>query len=217
MKVVEIFESIEGEGRRAGALATFVRFWGCNLACSYCDSRYAWEGQPGPEVVDLTIPEIIDAIERKGNHNVTVTGGEPLIYPEMKDLLLALAEEGYYVNVETNGTILPPVTHANIFYTADFKCWSSGMCDKMNLDVIDALTEWDVLKFVVGSDDDLEQTFAIIDGRKPAAQIYISPVFGEIKPKRIVEFMLERKEVMSRCKLQLQIHKYVWPANKRGV
>lgn len=214
MKVVEIFESIDGEGKRAGLPTTFIRLFGCNLNCSYCDTRYGCEGD-NYEI--MSIRNILDRLELYGTNSVTITGGEPLIHPGINQLIDLLAREGYWVNIETNGSQyighLP--ANPNVFVTMDYKCPCSGMQDKMCLANLRTLSTKDVLKFVVGSPEDLVCALSILEEYKPSAQVYFSPVFGEIDPATIVDFILGNK--LNNCKVQLQMHKIIWEPNKRGV
>lgn len=222
MKVNEIFLSIEGEGKRAGLPAVFVRFFGCNMTCSYCDTVYSCKGN---DYKEMSIDEIIEEMDKYHCNNVTVTGGEPLIHEGMNDFLERLLEEGYDINVETNGSVSPTVRSDKsvfkgntIFYTMDYKCPSSEMESFMDIRNFIELDDDDVLKFVVGSQDDLIKAHDIImrledEGTYP--QIYFSPVFGAIEPKEIVTFLLEHH--LYHCKVQLQLHKYIFPINMRGV
>lgn len=216
MKISEIFSSIEGEGKRVGLPATFIRTFGCDMACTYCDSKYAWAKTYEAEAYDMTVDEILEKVKQLGIPNITITGGEPLLQPDFADLLHALEAAGYWVNVETNGGHIPITTHSqDTFYTMDFKTYSSRMTDRMNRNALAVLGRNDVLKFVVGDANDLRQTKTVLDELKPSCQVYISPVFGKIEPKKIVEFMLA--EHMHECHIQLQLHKYLWDPNQRGV
>lgn len=214
MKVVEIFKSIEGEGKRAGLPCTFIRLYGCNLECSYCDSQYACKGD---NYKIMSIADIIADVEEKGCKAVTVTGGEPLIHPGIEQLLNALIEKKYWINVETNGSIAPWVgtEDGSIFYTLDFKTNASGMSSKMCIEGFKRLDDTDVLKFVVGSAEDMNQALSFVEENPTKAQIYVSPVFNKIDPREIVEFILTHK--LMNWKVQLQLHKYIWDPNKRGV
>lgn len=207
-KVSEIFDSIEGEGKRAGELVTFIRLTGCNLRCSYCDTAYAFDGGEY-----MTIKEIKNRITYK---KVTITGGEPLSY-HLIPLLDAL--KGYEVNIETNGSfsILPYINYRNVFFTVDFKCESSGMTPAMNYRNYDNLRSQDVLKFVVGTENDLKQAESMYIFHYKNLKnklVYVSPVFGKIKPADIVEF-IKREQLPWR--IQLQLHKFIWDPQKRGV
>lgn len=220
MKVVEIFTSIDGEGKRTGLPVVFVRLHGCNLRCSYCDTRYGCEGD---EYEEMKVSEVVEVIKKTGIQAVTITGGEPLIHDDINVLLIALAKEGFDINVETNGTTVPLIMYDNIFYTMDYKCKSSGMSERMNMQAILDLQKKDVLKFVVGSEEDLDEARRVIEEVKRhrafsrTPQFYISPVFGAIEPKEIVEYVLTHRETMYDCKVQVQLHKIIWDPQKRGV
>lgn len=205
-RVSEIFDSIEGEGKRAGDLATFIRLIGCNLNCGYCDSRYTFHG--GEEM------DVEDIIKRVTFDRVTLTGGEPLIW-DVAPLLDLLWDK--QVNVETNGSrdISRYFKYGNVFFTVDWKCGTSGMSSHMLPDNFYNLRPQDVLKFVVGSIGDLEEAERVCKRFKPKCPVYISPVFEEIEPRDIVEFMKAHKK--QDWKIQLQLHKFIWEPNRRGV
>lgn len=219
MKVNEIFYSIEGEGIRAGYPCVFIRLQGCNLNCSYCDTRYSCED---PECDDLQIREILANVQEYGCKRVTITGGEPTIQTDFYDLVYELNGAGYLVNIETNGTTSASEIRDEVPYgvtiTMDHKCPSSGMNFKMRVDNYKGLEPHDVLKFVVGSYADLVDADRVINAirimnRNP--YIYLSPVFGKIEPKDIVEFMKEHH--YNDVRIQLQMHKFIWPPEMRGV
>lgn len=215
MKITEIFKSIDGEGKRAGSLVTFIRTYGCPLRCSYCDSMYSVDDSE-TDTLDMSVDDIISIVDSFGINKVTVTGGEPLIQPEMKDLLLKLSNSGYDVNVETSGHIYPDYLNEinDVWYTVDYKLPLSNMESKMNDELFDHLSQDDVIKFVAGSFDDLHRMVEVMNEHDFVSEIYISPVFG-FEPKHIVNFMLENQ--LTNCKIQLQMHKYIWDPNMRGV
>lgn len=206
LKVNEIFDSIDGEGRRAGELTSFIRLTGCNLRCTYCDSKYTFH--EGEEM------EIEDIVKKVSYKNVTLTGGEPL-FQDVHGLLDGLMEHD--VNIETNGSILiiPYMRHKNTWFTIDYKCGCSGMSKHMLEENFWALRKQDVLKFVVGSQDDLDQAHSVYSTYDPKAQVYISPVFGKIEPRDIVAYM--KKHNLQNWRIQLQLHKFIWDPMKRGV
>jgi len=216
MRVNEIFLSIDGEGVRAGLPTTFIRLFGCNLVCSYCDTTYSCNmNEKGASFVVMSIEQILEKCDELGCPNITVTGGEPLIHENINDLLMQLVEHNYWVNVETNGSIIPVIHHPYLFYTMDYKTLSSGMTPKMDMNAMNALLDKDVLKFVVGTKDDMHQALEVIMDLKSKPQIYFSPIFGKIEPKEIVQFLLDNKLYAS--KVQLQMHKLIWDPNMRGV
>lgn len=210
MKVVEIFSSIDGEGKRTGLPTTFIRLFGCNLNCSYCDTRYGCEGD---NYTIMSVTEIVNKVKELGIPNITITGGEPLIHSGINSLLYELQE--FNVNVETNGSQLISHPLGDVFYTMDYKCPSSGMEDSMNLYNLKRLLHYDVLKFVVGDTKDLDKMLEILEEYNPICQVYVSPVFGKIEPKEIVNYLLAHK--LYDVKVQVQLHKIIWNPEERGV
>lgn len=224
MIINEIFTSIDGEARRAGELATFVRTVGCNLRCKFCDSVYTWNHEDTNKV--MSCQQILEECKKYGVKNITFTGGEPLIQKDADELINLLADEGFDVSIETDGGV--DFTERDWFINnkkgvwvcADYKCYASGMVDKMiSLDKFAKLRDNDVLKFVVGSKEDLELAKKVIDYIREKGSncyCYLSPVFSMIKPVEIVEFMQEHK-MQDKIRCQLQIHKLIWDPNLRGV
>ena len=227
-KIAEIFESINGEGRKAGELAVFVRFQGCNLRCSYCDTM--WANAENAPCQEMTLSELLERVESFGANNVTLTGGEPLIQEGINECIEALVKRGYQIEIETNGSVLLEVSLSDsarenfkefpVSFTMDYKLMGSGMEQKMCIDNFHRLTRKDTVKFVVAGQADIERAYAVsekyIHSRgEEAPAIYISPVFGEIDPKDIVEYM--RKKCWTQARLQLQLHKFIWPVDARGV
>ncbi len=211
MKVVEIFKSIDGEGIRVGYPVTFIRLAGCNLRCNYCDTKYSYEDE---KFTEMTPQEIYNQVYKLGGKRITLTGGEPLIHKDVKVLVDLLIQKGYEVNIETNGSVdITLFLDKHTIITMDYKCASSDMEDKMLLDNISKLRKQDVLKFVVSDDNDLDTVQRIY--RNTKATVYISPVFGRIEPKQIVEYMLEHN--MENCRVQVQLHKIIWNPEERGV
>ncbi len=219
-KVAEIFTSINGEGTRAGELAVFIRLCGCNLRCSYCDTM--WANSDNAKFVKMTANEIKETVLQTGIKNVTLTGGEPLTSPYVKELIACLSQENSLsLEIETNGSVnieeFSKINNRPIF-TLDYKLPSSGMEDKMILNENIAFIEKkDCIKFVAGSDSDLERAFEIIEeySLTKRCHVYFSPVFGKIDPAEIVEFMKKKK--LNNARLQLQMHKFIWDPNERGV
>lgn len=208
--VSEVFDSIEGEGKRTGYMSIFVRLTGCNLRCVYCDTKYAQV--MGKEDTEMDEDELIKKIKSYPWKYITLTGGEPLLH-DVKSLINKLWN--YEINIETNGAVpLLKNRPANVFYTMDWKSPSSGENDKMLKENLHKLTRYDVLKFVVGNKEDLDEMREVIK-ECYAPQIYVSPIFGEIKPAEIVEYVKEHK-LRNVC-VQVQLHKIIWNPNKRGV
>lgn len=216
-KVVEKFISINGEGSRAGQLAAFIRFPYCNLNCSYCDTKYANGNDAKYDL--LTCEEILNYLKENKVINVTLTGGEPLLQNDIKDLIEQLINYGYSVEIETNGSIdiSPFINDRRPIFTLDYKLPSSNMENHMNLDNYQYLNKNDVIKFVIGNIEDLNKAKFIINKYNllDNVKVYFSPVFGKIDPKEIVDYMI--KHHLNKVNLQLQLHKFIWDVNQRGV
>lgn len=218
-KIAEMFSSINGEGTHAGQLAFFIRFTGCNLNCSYCDTK--WANVPNAPFTEMTADEILSEVKKSGIKNVTVTGGEPLIQPNIIPLLEMLCGDGHYVEIETNGSAdvseVLKIKENRPALTMDYKLPSSDMENHMRTENFNLLEKKDTVKFVSGSRADLERALEIIReyGLIGKCAVYISPVFGKLKPAEIVDFMLENK--LNGVNVQLQMHKFIWDPNARGV
>ena len=216
MIVNEIFYSIDGEGIRTGELAIFIRLTGCNLNCSYCDTKYALKKDAGTK---MTIEEILKEIKKYNCKNITITGGEPLFHNNINKLIDKLIKNNYKVNIETNGTIdISPYLNKCLI-TMDYKLPSSNMEKAMKLDNLEKLTNNDVLKFVTEKSD-FPKIEEILKKYKIKSYIYISPVFGKVEPEEIVEFMKEMNYKginTEKLRIQVQLHKIIWDPEKRGV
>lgn len=218
-RVAEIFSSINGEGPRVGQLALFIRMQGCNLNCSYCDTKWA----NGDDCLFHWTPEeeILDVIRNMQIQNITLTGGEPLLQPEIKALLERLAAEpDLHVEIETNGSVdLKPFLDIENRpdFTMDYKLPGSGMEDKMLVSNFAYLAQQDTVKFVVKDWDDMMRAKEIMEtyGLVGKCHVYLSPVYGEIEPEDIVNFM--KSNYMNGVTLQLQMHKIIWDPQMRGV
>lgn len=214
--VTEIFDSIDGEGKRTGYMAVFLRLAGCNLRCNYCDTAYSLTLADTAEA--LTEEETADRIRAYPWKRVTITGGEPMLHP-LHHLCEVLGEEGYDINIETNGAVpLWRERPEGVFYTMDFKCSGSGMKSYMNLDNFKLLTGKDVLKFVVSSEEDLHEMKEIVNHHFPSGhhpEFFVSPVWGRIEPAELVEYV--RKNRLQDVRVQVQLHKIIWDPDRRGV
>ncbi|MBQ5316466.1 MAG: putative 7-carboxy-7-deazaguanine synthase QueE [Oscillospiraceae bacterium] len=215
-KVSEIFTSINGEGERAGEPAVFVRLTGCPLRCSYCDTAYALSFD-SPHTV-MTEDDIAAYITESGIRNVTLTGGEPLASKGVRTLLERLSQLPVRVEIETSGCVDVSICRGIVpapVLTIDYKLPSSGMESRMIRANFMSLSPDDTVKFVAGSREDLDRALEVIREFSLSCHIHISPVWGRIDPQEIVAFMLEHR--LNGVKLQLQLHKIVWDADKRGV
>ncbi len=217
-KLAESFISINGEGQHAGELALFLRFVGCNLTCSWCDTK--WANKSDAKFTLLTtsqLEEIARNAYADGVRNVTLTGGEPLLQKDICELIKGLVSIGMRIEIETNGSVLltNEVKNSGAVFTMDYKLPSSGMEQKMCVRNLPLLGRDDTLKFVCGSTDDLKRAHEIILQYKPECKVYLSPVFGMIEPSDMVEFM--KNNGLGNVRLQLQLHKFIWDPNARGV
>lgn len=215
---VEKFVSINGESSRAGEPAVFIRFRGCDLDCTYCDTK--WANVPDCLAEMLTAQEIADYCDGTGITDVTLTGGEPLLQDGLEELVTLLAKSGHRVEIETNGA--QPIERlagasCRPAFTLDYKLPGSGMESAMLTENYAYLRECDAVKFVAGSTEDLERAAEIIARYRLSEKcsVFISPVFGSIDPREIVEFMTDRK--LNGVRLQLQLHKFIWSPDQRGV
>jgi 7-carboxy-7-deazaguanine synthase len=211
MKISEIFYSIQGETTFAGRPCAFIRLAGCDLRCSYCDTEYA---QSGGE--DRSIDEIMKEIEKYPARLAMVTGGEPMLQTDVHDLFRALIAGGYTVLVETGGHISLAGVDARVHKIMDLKCPSSGMDHHNDYTNIGCLTSRDELKFVIGDRRDFDWACDLIRknrGRLRVGQILFSPVTGKVSLQYLAEWVLS-------CgldvRLQLQLHKIIWPEIPRG-
>ena len=185
----------------------------CNLRCSYCDTAYAWDASQAKEW--LSEDNLFQQITAYPWKRVTLTGGEPMLQP-IETLCRRLGDAGYEVNIETNGAAALFLERPDrLFYTMDIKSPSSGEKDRMRWENLSLLTADDVLKFVVGSVEDLRYMETILSTYSIKAQIYVSPVFGKIEPVALVDFVKHHQ--LSRVCVQVQLHKVIWDPEARGV
>lgn len=217
MNIVEKFISIDGEGPTAGELAVFVRFTGCNLRCAWCDTVYSFD----TVAETLTPQEVYEYITSQRVRNVTLTGGEPLMQPQIGELLELLNNDSdLTVHIETNGAVDASSfkeKYENISFVFDYKLPASGMTDRMCENNLYLADKNDVYKFVVGSRADLETAYDVITKYNliESTRVYLSPVLGAIEPVDIVEFMKDKN--LNGVRLQLQLHKFIWDKDKKGV
>lgn len=222
-KIAEKFISINGEGPKAGELAIFIRFTNCNLDCSYCDTK--WANLPEAPYKIETEKSIVNYIRKENVKNITITGGEPLLQKNLKFLIENILKiKDTEIEIETNGSVdiedlinYRRETSGKISFTIDYKSPSSNMEKYMHLNNYNLIDHRDSIKFVVGNEEDLICGKNIIDKFKliNKCRIYFSPIFNLINPQDIVKFLME--ENLNNVKLQLQLHKYIWDPNKKGV
>jgi 7-carboxy-7-deazaguanine synthase len=211
MKLYEIYTSIQGETQYAGLPCTLVRFAACDLRCSYCDTEYAFTG--GQEV---SVDSIVADVEARGVPLVLLTGGEPLLQRELPELAAVLLSRGFEVMIETGGHRDVSGLPSGVVVILDVKTPGSGESEKMRWPNLERLGPRDAVKFVVTSEADYQWSRELIAERRleERCQVLLSPSFGQVEAKDLVAWMLRDK---LRARLNLQIHKYVWPPEQRGV
>jgi len=210
MRVTEIFFSIQGEGTRAGRPCVFVRFTGCDLRCNYCDTAYAFTG--GREA---SRKEILAEVARHPSRFVLLTGGEPMLQPELPALARDLLDRGYEVAVETHGQLPLDGLPDGVVRIADVKTPESGEVAE-DLSWLARLRPVDEVKFVVSSEADFGWALDVIrrHGLEDRVAVLVGPVLGRVAPLDLARWMLESG---LRGRLNLQLHKLIWGSEARGV
>ena len=207
----EIFHSIQGESTHMGRPCVFVRLTYCNLRCSYCDTEYAfYEGRT------MELEEIIAAVEGYGCRLVEITGGEPLVQDGVHPLMTMLCDRGFEVLLETGGSLDIGAVDARVKRVVDFKCPSSGMMKKNLWTNVDHLQSTDEVKFVIGNKEDFQWAAEMIHLHQIAERcpVLMSPVFGVLPPAELSGWILESKV---NVRFQMQLHKFIWEPETRGV
>lgn len=202
----EVFASIQGEGYDTGLPTVFVRFFGCNVHCVYCD-----QPQKRSECRIVSVSKVVTEVRKHGIRNVCITGGEPLLQDEIYPLIYELVSLGYNVSIETNGTL--PIEADNyrrsFKYIMDVKCPSSGVSEKNLYSNLANLKVNDEVKFVIKDREDYNFMKSVLIKYPTKAKILVSPMFDEkLNPligKEVVEWLVADK--LDHIKLQLQIHK----------
>lgn len=213
----EIFCSIQGESTHAGKPCVFVRLTGCDLRCSYCDTAYAFqEGTP------MDIPAILGRVNSFGCFLVEITGGEPLLQPGVFDLMTRLCDHGFSVLLETGGS--KPLTGVDprVMKIVDMKCPSSGMENRNYYDNLSVLNPQDELKFVIAGKNDFDWSLNLLNAYprlKSIGAILFSAVHSNLNPATLAEWIRDSRISNSfpNARLQLAIHKYIWPDQTKGV
>ena len=211
MVITEIFTSIQGESTFCGFPCTFIRVTGCNLRCRYCDSTYAFE-----EGEEWKLDQIMSKVREAGISLVELTGGEPLLQEECYLLMKLLLEVGYTVLLETNGSISLKNVDRKVIKIVDIKCPSSGMSAHMDFSNIDCLYGTDEVKFVIADRGDFDWAREIINRYRliEKCKVLISPVFSKLEAREVASWILKERLPV---RLQLQLHKFIWPELTRGV
>jgi 7-carboxy-7-deazaguanine synthase len=212
MRITEIYQSIQGETQYAGLPCTLVRTTGCDLRCGYCDSAFAFHG--GQE---MSVPGIVAEVDRLGSPLVLLTGGEPMLQREIGELARRLLEGGARrVMIETSGAHRLDVLPAEVIRIVDVKTPASGEQARMRPEVLDGLGPRDAAKFVLCNEADYAWAARMIRDRDLGArtEVLLSPAHAELDPRDLVAWILRDRLPV---RLNLQLHKYIWSPEARGV
>jgi 7-carboxy-7-deazaguanine synthase len=212
LKVNEIFYSIQGESSRAGCPTVFIRLSGCNLRCSYCDTKYAYE-----DGKEMEMSQILEAVKEFGCHLVEITGGEPLLQKETPAFISKLLDDSYTVMLETNGSLDIGEIDGRCIKIIDVKCPSSGEHEKNLFSNFEKMNKNDELKFVIQTKEDYnyaKDQLLIYDIIIPPGNIHFSPVFEKLSPQTLSAWILEDN---LNVRMTPQLHKFIWPDKDRGV
>jgi 7-carboxy-7-deazaguanine synthase len=211
LKVNEIFFSIQGEGTRAGVPCVFVRLTGCPLRCRWCDTAYAFhEGEPRSE------DDVLAAIGRFPSRLLCLTGGEPLAQPAAFPFVSRLLDEGWQVVVETSGHVSIEPLDPRAVAILDVKAPGSGETARMEWSNLELLKPKDEAKFVIQDRADYEWSRDFVREKRlhERCPVLFSPVHGSLAPGQLASWVLEDGVP---ARVQLQLHKYLWPGVERGV
>jgi len=211
MRVTEIFHSIQGESSYAGQSCVFVRLTGCPLRCTWCDTDYAFYGGR-----KCSIEEILTKVNAYRCRLVEVTGGEPLAQPESLPLMTKLCDTGYTVLLETSGAVDIAPVDPRVHVILDVKCPGSGMTDLMYWPNLSTLAAKDEVKFVLADRADYDWAREMLAQYDLAGRcaVLFSPVFGSLDARQLAEWILSDRLPV---RFQLQMHKYIWAPDMRGV
>lgn len=211
LEVSELFFSIQGESSYAGQPCVFIRLSGCNLRCSYCDAGYTYE-EPG------TLKDIDEILAFAGQFTgfpVEITGGEPLLQENVYLLMQELLAAGRLVLLETNGSITLARVPTGVVKIMDVKCPGSTMHEHLETGNFALLDPGDELKFVLSSREDYDWAVALLNQTELNRDviIHLSPVTGKLAATQLAEWILADRLPV---RLQLQLHKVLWPDTVRG-
>jgi len=211
LRVIEIYASIQGESAWAGLPCTFVRLAGCNLRCTWCDSVYTFTGGERH-----SIDQVLDRVDALGIGLVELTGGEPLAHRQAPTLLQELIDRGHQVLLETSGSLDISGVPDPVHVIMDLKAPDSGEEHANLWSNLPLLRAKDNLKIVLASRRDYEWAREIVRRHDFARQVpvYFSPVWGQLSPAELAAWLTQ--DVLE-VRLQLQLHKILWPAETRGV
>jgi 7-carboxy-7-deazaguanine synthase len=207
----EIYKSVQGESTFAGLPCVFVRLAVCNSRCVWCDTPHAFtQGDL------MSVEEVLQGVQAHNCPLVEVTGGEPLLQGEVFSLMTQLADRRLTVLLETSGALDIGPVDRRVHIIMDLKCPDSGECPGNRWANLDVLKPTDQIKFVVASKADFDWSADVIRERQLEQRfvVLVSPVFGAVQPLDLATWLLESG---LNVRMQLQLHKYIWDPNARGV
>lgn len=211
IKINEIFCSIQGESSYVGQPTVFVRTTGCNLRCTYCDTKYSYhDGE------NWSLEAILEKVTSYGANYVCITGGEPLLQADVYPLMKELCDRGFIVSLETSGSKSCAKVDSRVKIILDVKTPDSGAKDSFDLSNLNEIHPSTEFKFVICTEEDFYWSvdFCKKHSLFEKSQVLFSPSFQEIDPKWLAEKILATH---LRARLQLQLHKYIWTPETRGV
>lgn len=211
LDIAELFFSIQGESSYAGQPCVFIRLAGCNLRCNFCDALYAYEEAP----TRRSLAEILAFVGEYPGFPVEITGGEPLLQEEVYPLMKSLLAGGRRVLLETNGSLPVERVPAGVVKIVDVKCPESGTGDSFDLGNLRLLCPNDELKFVISSREDYNWAVAFLrEHLHPNGPlVHFSPVTTLLQPGALADWILADRLPV---RLQIQLHKVLWPEAVRG-
>ncbi len=211
VKINEIFYSIQGESSYAGNPTVFIRTTGCNLRCTYCDTKYSYD-----EGEFWSFEKILNSVKDYGAEYVCITGGEPLLQKEIHRLINILCDDGYQVSLETSGSKTIQHVNPKVKIILDVKTPDSGASNSFLEDNLKFSSETTEYKFVISSDEDFEwsENFCRQHDLLKKFTVLYSPSHGQVSERWLAERILQKK---SKVRLHLQQHKYIWLPTTRGV
>ena len=212
LTINEIFHSIQGESTHAGRPCVFVRLTACDLRCRWCDTPYSFH-----EGTKMSVDDVVADVEARGCDVVEVTGGEPLLQPDVYPLMQRLLDSGKTVLIETGGHRSIAKVPAGVIRIMDVKCPGSGEVDRNDWSNLQHLNANDEVKFVIADRADYEFARGIVEREQLPGKVnavLFSPVHGELDPKRLAEWVIADRLPV---RVQLQMHKYIWSPTTRGV
>ena len=226
LPMVEIFQTVEGEGTRAGFPTTFVRLFNCNLRCTWCDTPYSYA--PFKPEYFARVSDIVKEVKKFPHRFICLTGGEPLMHGYKSERLIeALAEVDYIedIHIETNGAIhLGPFARLRkdlgeagrkVRFILDYKLPMSGENDRMIDENFVYLNDVDEVKFVIAGEEDFHLAKQVVQTKMKKGIPLFSPVWESMEPAKLVDLIL--KHQLTGVKLSLQMHKMIWDPDLRGV